>query len=205
MAKKHEWKTTALKAIAPRLVIGAYRDVIGTIIGLETTFSIDEMLKSLKGGLEDFDELDSITLDVYRCTKIYPAIVDSLVEAGLLKKRDDGRFKKSDDFEDFWILTRKVRTSVERALRWGTYNIIVRKKGICSFSPDELVDVLTSSPQEIVEILNRIAVRRDGKWRKILQKNGNVWTILEKPERRSTQPSVVKDASQKIMYALSIL
>lgn len=204
MSKKSEWKTKCLEIIPPRLVLGAYRDVIDAINGSESVFSIDEVKKELTDWLKGFDEMGPVALDAYRCVTVLPTIIASLAETGLIKRRDDGRFKKSEDLQDFWDLTKKVRTSVEKAIRWGIYYTIIQKRIKRYLSSDDLIDSLTPSQQELVDILERIAVYRTGKWRRILRQKDDSWIIREQPERRGTPPSPIKDASQKIMHVLSL-
>jgi DNA-binding transcriptional regulator GbsR (MarR family) len=205
MAKKQDWKIKALRILPPRLFLGAYRDVIDTINGLENkVFTLGEVSKKITEWSEDLDPLHLLAVERDRCIKILPTVIGSLTEAGLLLKRDRGRFKKSEDFGDFWYLTKKVRTSVEKAIRWGVYYVMARggKKG--SFSCHELIDALTSSYEEIVDVLDRLAIPRQGKWKKILQEKEGRWIIKEKLPLRAGPPSVVKDISDKILYALSL-
>jgi DNA-binding transcriptional regulator GbsR (MarR family) len=205
MAKKQDWKIKALGAMPPRLVLGAYRDVIGAISGLEgKVFSIAEVCKAITEWSKDLDPLHPLAVERDRCIKILPTIIESLTEAELLSKRDRDRFKKSEDFENFWDLTKRVRTNVEKAIRWGVYHIIATGRRKSSFSCDELIDVLTSSDQEIVDVLDRLAIPYQGKWKKILQEKGDRWIIKEKLPLRALRPSVVKDISDKILYTLSL-
>jgi len=204
MPKKQDWKTKVLEIIPPRLVLGAYRDVIGTIVGLETkVFSIENVRKEMVEWLNDIDPLSPLVVERDRCIKMLPTIISSLINAELLRKREDGRFKKSENFEDFWDLTKKVRTSVEKAIRWGVYHVVSTNKKN-SFSCNELIDALTSSRQEIVEVLSKLAIPHQGKWKRILQEKDGKWAIIERPRLRAAPPSVVKDISDKLLYIFSL-
>jgi len=205
MAKKQDWKIKALGAMPPRLVLGAYRDVIGAISGLEgKVFSIAEVSKAITEWSRDLDPLHPLAVERDRCIKILPTIIENLTEAELLSKRDDDRFKKSEDFENFLDLTKRVRTNVEKAIRWGVYYVMAPGRRKSSFSCNELIDVLTSSYQEIVDVLDRLTIPHQGKWKKILQEKEGRWIIKEKLPLRAAPPSVVKDISDKILYTLSL-
>jgi len=153
--------------------------------------------------LNDIDPLSPSVVERDRCIKMLPTIISSLINAELLLKREDGRFKKSENFEDFWDLTKKVRTSVEKAIRWGVYHVVSTTEKN-SFSCNELIDALTSSRQEIVEVLSKLAIPHQGRWKRILQEKDSRWTITERPRLRATPPSVVKDISDKLLYVFSL-
>lgn len=202
---QQNWKIRALEIVPPRLVLGAYRDVIGTINGLEAkVFSVEEVRKEITKWFDGLGPLHPLAVERDRCVKILPTIIDSLTKAGLLLRKGEGLRKKSKNFDDFWYLTQRVRTSAERAIRWGIYHLIKGSERKKSFTCDELIDVLAPSRQEIIEVLDRLTIYHQDGWGKILLRRDDTWIIKEKLPLRTTPPSVLKDVSKKLLYMLSI-
>lgn len=205
LSVKQNWKMRALEIVPPRLVLGAYRDVIGTINDLEAkVFSTEEVRKEITKWFKDLEPLHPLAVERDRCVKILPTILDRLTRAGLLLSKKEGVRKKGKNFDDFWYLTQRARTSAERAIRWGIYYLIKGSEKKKSLTIGELIDVLTPSRQEMIEVLDSLTIRHQDNWRKILLRRGDIWIIKEKPPLRTTPPSVIKDVSKKLLYTLSI-
>lgn len=133
-----EWKRKALGVIPPRLVLGAYREIllhIHLMIPLKLKreyFTLQELEGEMKDFVKGFEPGHIVLGESERCIKILPEAVRKLKEAGLLVLENSGRYRKTRDFDAFWTIINQVRHSAEKMLRWAVYYLLVN--GRDSFS-----------------------------------------------------------------------
>gem|GEM_PF-5112358 len=199
-----DWKQKVLSIIPPRLVLGAYRNILGHIhLSIPVRFKREEftcqeledaitsLARTLKQG-------HVVIAESERCLKILPQVVQKLVDAGLLVYRN-GRYRKSRDFSGFWYITRQAHRSVEKMTRWGVYYLLANGKR--SFSTDELLHILVYSEVEVEDALAKLTVRTERGWERVVEEHDGKW-VVKLVLASLSKPSAISDICDKLLFAI---
>ena len=199
-----DWKQKVLSIIPPRLVLGAYRNILGHIhLSIPVRFKREEFtLQELKDEITNLARTlepgHVVIAETERCLEILPQVVQKLVDAGLLVAKK-GRYRKSKDFSGFWYVTRQAHLSVEKMTRWGVYYLLANGKR--SFSIDDLLHILTSSKAEVEDALAKLTVRTERGWERVVEEHDGKWVIKLAPASLS-KPSAISDIYDKLLFAI---
>lgn len=196
-----------LGKIPPRLVIGAYREILGNIcLSIPAkyereTFTMEELEHEIMDFALTLEPGHPYRSECERCLRILPEVMQKLLETELLKQVK-GQYVKSQHLDNFRFIAKQVRSGAERAIRWGVYYLI--ENGKSWFSVSDLIDVIEVSKREMEDALKRLAIRIDDNWISVVNRKDEKWTINEKLELVSQPPTLNRDVSDKLLFALAI-
>lgn len=202
-----DWKQKVLSIIPPRLVVGAYRNILRCIhLSIPVRFKREEFtLQELEDEITSLartlEQGHVVIVESERCLKILPQVIQKLVDAGLLVYKN-GRYKKSKDFSDFWYITRQAHVSVEKMTRWSVYYLLANGKR--SFSTDDLLHILTCSEVNMQDALPKLAVRTKTGWERLVEEHDGKWVVKLVPTSL-TKPSAISDIYDKLLFAILTL